>query len=278
MRIRTVKPEFFKHEELFDAEIETKLPLRISFAGLFCACDREGRFKWRPRKLKSDILPYDEINFEKILEALEKFGFIHKYYVDNNAYGVVINFSKHQKPNNKEKESEIPEPPEIIEPLFSLEKKKENLESLKLDRVEGEHGTWNMEGEHGTSIAEKFFSDFVFAKIKSEFKKATGVGSMGDAEKKLAKIITDQTKLDDFLDAIKNYGQVLQVQTWRKPKTTLSAFIGSKSHYFFKDYIDPEIVIEARRLEARSQSGASKQQAQEDIAIDQLKRIEMGLL
>ena len=29
-RIRTVKPELFKHEELFDLERETGLPIRIS--------------------------------------------------------------------------------------------------------------------------------------------------------------------------------------------------------------------------------------------------------
>jgi hypothetical protein len=32
-RIRTIKPEFFRHGGLFDAEIETGLPLRVAFAG-----------------------------------------------------------------------------------------------------------------------------------------------------------------------------------------------------------------------------------------------------
>lgn len=52
-RIRTVKPELFKHEELFDAEQNSKLPLRLAFIGLFTVADREGRFKWRPRTLKA---------------------------------------------------------------------------------------------------------------------------------------------------------------------------------------------------------------------------------
>ena len=50
MRIRTVKPEFFTHEGLFDAEKATKLPLRVAFVGLWCAADREGRFRWEPRR------------------------------------------------------------------------------------------------------------------------------------------------------------------------------------------------------------------------------------
>ena len=35
MRIRTIKPEFFTHEILYEAEIRFKLPLRVAFAGLW---------------------------------------------------------------------------------------------------------------------------------------------------------------------------------------------------------------------------------------------------
>ena len=55
-RIRTIKPEFFRHEALFEAEHRAGLPLRLAFAGLWTAADREGRFKWRPRQLKLDVL------------------------------------------------------------------------------------------------------------------------------------------------------------------------------------------------------------------------------
>ncbi|MFT3741111.1 MAG: Cro/CI family transcriptional regulator [Gammaproteobacteria bacterium] len=58
-RIRTVKPQLFKHDELYDAEQIYQLPLRLAFIGLFTCCDRDGRFKWKPKPLKSDILPYD---------------------------------------------------------------------------------------------------------------------------------------------------------------------------------------------------------------------------
>jgi hypothetical protein len=44
LRIRTVKPEFFKHEKLFDLEKETGLPIRLAWVGLFAISDREGRF------------------------------------------------------------------------------------------------------------------------------------------------------------------------------------------------------------------------------------------
>jgi len=112
MRIRTIKPEFFKHEELYDAEIETGLPLRVAFAGLWCAADREGRFKWRPRALKSDILPFDDCDFSRVLHALTTRGLLVHYASGTREFGVIPSFPKHQVINNREKPSELPEPSE----------------------------------------------------------------------------------------------------------------------------------------------------------------------
>jgi hypothetical protein len=58
-RIRTVKPELFNHEGLFDAEMEERLPLRVAFIALFTCCDREGRFRWQPRRLKLHMLSFE---------------------------------------------------------------------------------------------------------------------------------------------------------------------------------------------------------------------------
>ena len=95
-RIRTIKPEFFRHESLYEAERETELPLRIAFAGIWSAADREGRFRWSPRQLKLDCLPYDELDFSRVLDALATRGFIVKYAVDGKEYGHVPSWSKHQ--------------------------------------------------------------------------------------------------------------------------------------------------------------------------------------
>ena len=113
MRIRTVKPEFFTHERLFDAEAETGLPLRLSFVGLWCAADREGRFKWEPRRLGVHILPYDGIDFSRVLDALATRGFVVKYASEGRIYGCIPSFGEHQVINNREKESAIPNPPSI---------------------------------------------------------------------------------------------------------------------------------------------------------------------
>ena len=110
MRIRTIKPEFFLHEGLYALEAETKLPIRISFAGLWCIADREGRFKWEPRKIGVQVLPYDLIDFSRVLDALTTRGFVLKYASENETFGCIPSFGRHQVINNRERDSELPTP------------------------------------------------------------------------------------------------------------------------------------------------------------------------
>jgi hypothetical protein len=110
MRIRTIKPEFFNHEGIYDAELDTGLPLRLSFIGLWCVADREGRFKWEPRRLKVKILPYDDVDFTRVLDALATRGFILKYAFETEVFGCIPSFSRHQVINNRERPSELPDP------------------------------------------------------------------------------------------------------------------------------------------------------------------------
>ncbi len=112
-RIRTVKPEFFKHYDLFKAEEESGLPLRVAFSGLWTCADKEGRFKWQPAQLKLDVLPYDNLDFEKVLNLLVEKEFIVKYSVDNKWFGCIPTLPEHQRFSGKEAqfESKLPPPP-----------------------------------------------------------------------------------------------------------------------------------------------------------------------
>lgn len=109
-RIRSIKPEFFRHAGLYDAERETGLPLRVAFAGLWTCADREGRFRWRPRELKLDCLPFDDVDFSRVLDALTTRGFLVKYASQGEEFGCIPSFTKHQIVNNREKASDIPSP------------------------------------------------------------------------------------------------------------------------------------------------------------------------
>ncbi|MBP9729577.1 MAG: hypothetical protein KBD23_05545 [Gammaproteobacteria bacterium] len=107
-RIRTIKPELSRHEVLFEAVISTELPLRFAFVMLLTCCDREGRFRWQPRVLKLDILPYDHCDFECVLDALWRIGLIECYEHQSKLYGCIPTWHKHQRVNQKEPSSVLP--------------------------------------------------------------------------------------------------------------------------------------------------------------------------
>ena len=114
-RIPTNKPEFFTHEALFDAEADSGLPLRLAFAGLWTQSDREGRFLWRPRMLKTAIMPYDDVDFSRVLETLLKSGFVVRYAVSGREIGMIPSWHRHQVINNRETASALSPPPEDIQ-------------------------------------------------------------------------------------------------------------------------------------------------------------------
>jgi hypothetical protein len=176
-RIRTVKPELFKHGGLFDAEQETGLPLRLAFIGMFTVCDREGRFKWRPRELKLDVLPYDAVDFSCVLDALATRGYLVKYESAGVEYGCIPTWNAHQSINNKETESKIP-PPNVSNNL-TREARVDDALSTPLNNARGEGK--GREGDNDASITAEMVakeglgkalitSDKVFRQVVEQIK------------------------------------------------------------------------------------------------------------
>lgn len=110
MRIRSIKPEFFRDEDLSDLSAMT----RLLFIGLWCMADGEGRLQNRPRRIKADIFPYDDYEVEDGLALLASNGFILIYTVGDISYIAVSNFKKHQRITGREAEAKslIPAPGE----------------------------------------------------------------------------------------------------------------------------------------------------------------------
>lgn len=106
MRARNIKPGFFKNEELSEVSSDA----RLLFIGLWCLADREGRLEDRPRRIRAELFPFDNVEVDSMLIELQSKGFIIRYEVDNKKYLAVVNFVKHQDPHYKEKASEIPAP------------------------------------------------------------------------------------------------------------------------------------------------------------------------
>ncbi|MCE3238130.1 MAG: hypothetical protein K0R24_1111 [Gammaproteobacteria bacterium] len=110
-RMRYVKPDLFHHEKLFEAEAKSQLPIRIAFVGLFGCCDKEGRFKWRAKELKSQILPYDDLDMNAVLKTLRQYGFVKCYRARGSQYGYIPSWRDHQPINGREMPSILPPPP-----------------------------------------------------------------------------------------------------------------------------------------------------------------------
>lgn len=105
-RARNIKPGFFTNEILGDLDPLT----RLLFIGLWTLADREGRLEDRPKKIKAELLPYDNADVDSMLSSLEKSGFIIRYIANDKRYIQVSSFSKHQAPHHKEVASVIPAP------------------------------------------------------------------------------------------------------------------------------------------------------------------------
>lgn len=108
-RIRTVKPSFFRHEKLQELGERSML----IFEGLWTQCDKAGRFPWKPRTLKLDILPFIEFDMEKELIKLAEAYFVIKYEVQGEFFGVIPTFGEHQRITGKEglEPAKYPDPP-----------------------------------------------------------------------------------------------------------------------------------------------------------------------
>lgn len=104
-RARNIKPGFFTNDALGELP-----PLaRLLFAGLWTICDRAGRVEDRPKKIRAEVLPYDECDADLMLDQLAAAGFIARYTAEGVAVIQVLAWEKHQNPHVKEGASTLPE-------------------------------------------------------------------------------------------------------------------------------------------------------------------------
>lgn len=105
-RARNIKPSFFSNDELGDLD-----PLaRLLFVGLWTIADFKGDLEWRSKRVKAQVLPYDECDVDALAISLDKSGFVRFYSDQQKTYLNIVNFKDHQNPhkNEREKGSAIP--------------------------------------------------------------------------------------------------------------------------------------------------------------------------
>lgn len=102
-RIRTVKPSFLRHERLQDLEAENPNNyIMLVFMGLWMLADSKGKFEYKPRSMKLDILPFLDYSMQATLDILEANYFIKTYVVEGQKYGIIPSFNEHQRLSGKE--------------------------------------------------------------------------------------------------------------------------------------------------------------------------------
>lgn len=118
-RARNIKPSTWKNDELAENE-----PLgRLLFIALWSIADFRGNLEWRPKKVKTETLPYDDdCDIEKLAINLDKTGFIRFYSRAGRTYINICTFEEHQNPhkNERDKGSDIPEYSEELRQLVDL--------------------------------------------------------------------------------------------------------------------------------------------------------------
>jgi len=94
-RIRTIKPDFWKHEELSELPCETHLLA----AALLNYADDEGYFRANPKLVKAECCPLreDSVSVHESLNQLAQVKYVRLFTgTDGKRYGHIRNFLSHQ--------------------------------------------------------------------------------------------------------------------------------------------------------------------------------------
>jgi uncharacterized protein YlbG (UPF0298 family) len=100
-RARNIKPAFFQNEDL----AELKPIERLAFIAMWTVADYRGCIEYRAKRLKVQLLPYDNCDIDAIVTNLEQSRFITTYNVNEQNYIKILNFEKHQNPHPNERKA-----------------------------------------------------------------------------------------------------------------------------------------------------------------------------
>lgn len=202
-RSRTIKPSFFVSEDLSELPFEA----RLIFAGLWTLADREGRLEERPKQIKALLMPYDDVDMDKILMLLDKKTVIQRYEINGQRLINIPNFSLHQKVHPHEAQSELPEPQQ--DRTLSLHVIKSN------DKVNHTHPLQEVEREVIQEVekekeqeVEKGIMDFVekYHKICGVLKKAKIINNSrkGKIRQRLKELAAAGITVEEYMYKISN--------------------------------------------------------------------------
>jgi hypothetical protein len=93
-RIRSVHPGLFKDE----AFMELSMAARVLVIGIWTLADDHGVFEWKPRLIRAEVFPSDNVEIEPLLDELMAQRCIQRFSNSGRTYAVIRNFCLYQRP------------------------------------------------------------------------------------------------------------------------------------------------------------------------------------
>lgn len=93
-RIRSVHPGLFKDE----AFMELSMAARVLVIGIWTLADDHGVFEWKPRLIRAEVFPSDNVEIEQLLDELIAQHCIQRFNNSGRPYGIIRNFCLFQRP------------------------------------------------------------------------------------------------------------------------------------------------------------------------------------
>jgi len=94
-RIRTIKPEFWVDDQMVELPFEA----RLLFVGLWNFVDDEGLIEFKPKRIKMQVFPSDDVDVQTHLDSLISTGRLTVLDSDQGPLLWVTNWSRHQMVN-----------------------------------------------------------------------------------------------------------------------------------------------------------------------------------
>lgn len=153
-RARNIKPGIRTNDELAELNPLT----RLTFIYLWMSADFNGNMLYKPKRLKAENLPYDDVDIEAIISELERSGFVKIYDENGSRYLSIKNFKKHQNPHKNEvmRGTDIPTPEEVAKPVY-VEGKSKATQSFTGDHDKDGNDTEQGRDENGSRRPDSGF-------------------------------------------------------------------------------------------------------------------------
>lgn len=170
-RIRTVKPEFWVSEQV----AECSSSARLTFIGLWNFCDDQGVHPAKPKTLKAELYPMDDITASEVetwVGELLRAGLLAEFTAseDGERYWQVTGWNKHQKIDRPSCKHPAPPPPDSTSSRRAM--LVESSTSPRGTLVEGHPPEWK--GKEGSGEKKRAKSRADPAQVSTEVLQAAG--------------------------------------------------------------------------------------------------------